>query len=231
MFSVQKALYGECESHYVNADALEQIILESIQKLSAHVLDDEDAFIEEVTQRCDKNQSEAEDANKREVESAKRRIEELNFMLKKLYEDNVSGKISDRQFTFLSAQYDNEADTLEQKIEELDALVIEDKRDKANLKKFIALIKKYTDITEITDDMLFEFIDKIYVHQVTGGRTGYRQHQIDIHFNFLGEYLPTFDEISEEERIARIDAEHKERLRKKKKERRRNRRNVWNSLR
>lgn len=207
------AMYGECESHYVNVEALEELILESIQKLSAHVLDDEEAFIEEVTQKCDQNQNEVEDANRREVESAKRRIEELNFMLKKLYEDNVSGKISDRQFTFLSTQYDSEAETLEQKIEELGALVIEEKSDKANPRKFIALIKKYTDITEITDDMLFEFIDKIYVHKVTGGRTRYRQQQIDIHFNFLGEYIPAFDEISEEERIAIIDAEHKARKR------------------
>ena len=211
------ALYGECESHYVNAGALEDLILESIQKLSAHVLDDEEAFIEEVTQQCDQKQNGVEDANRREVESAKHRIEELNFMLKKLYEDNVSGKISDRQFSFLSEQYDSEAESLEQKIEEIGALVIEDKTDKANPRKFVALIKKYTDISSITDDMLFEFIDKIYVHQVTGGRTRYRQQQIDIHFNFLGEYIPAFDEISEEERIAMIDAEHKARLQEKNK--------------
>lgn len=209
------AMYGECESHYINAEALEELLLESIKKLSAHVLDDEEAFIEEVTQKCNQNQNEADDANRREVEGAKRRIEELNFMIKKLYEDNVSGKISDRQFSFLSTQYDSEAESLEQKIKELDAIVIEDKTDKANPKRFISLIKKYTDITAITDDMLFEFIDKIYVHTVTGGRTRYRQQQIDIHFNFLGEYVPAFDDISEEERIAIIDAEYKERMKAK----------------
>lgn len=132
-------------------------------------------------------------------------------MAKKLYEDNLSGKINDRQFSFLSSQYDGEVASLEQKIEEISAVVIEEKSDKANPKKFVALVKKYTDITEITDEMLFEFIDRVDVHTVTGGRTRYRQQKVDIHFNFLGEYVPAGDEISEEERIANIDAEYKER--------------------
>ena len=59
--------------------------------------------------------------------------------------------------------------------------------------------------------MLFEFIDRVDVHTVTGGRTRYRQQKVDIHFNFLGEYVPAGDEISEEERIANIDAEYRER--------------------
>ena len=62
-------------------------------------------------------------------------------MLKKLYEDNLSGKINDRQFTFLSSQYDGEVASLEQKIEEISAIVIEEKSDKANPKKFVALVK------------------------------------------------------------------------------------------
>ena len=209
------AMYGECESHYISADALEELILESIQKLAEHVLDDEDAFIEEVTNQCNAMQIVNEDESKRELESANRRITELNFMLKKLYEDNLSGKINDRQFTFLSSQYDGEVASLEQKIEEIRAIVIEEKSDKANPKKFVALVKKYTDITAITDEMLFEFIDRVDVHTVTGGRTRYRQQKVDIHFNFLGEYIPAGDEISEEERRAIIDAEHEEKLRAK----------------
>lgn len=76
-------------------------------------------------------------------------------------------------------------------------------------------MKKYTDISTVTDEMLFEFIDRIEVHSVTGGRTRYRQQKIDVYFNFLGKYVPATEEISEEERIAMIDAEHEERLKAK----------------
>lgn len=210
-------LYGECESHYIGVDALEEIILESIQRISAHVLDDEDAFVEEVKRQCQDIQIETEDENKKEIENAHRRIDELNAMLKRLYEDNYSGKISDRQFSVLSAQYDGEVLALEQKIEQFSAVVIEEKADKANPKKFISIVKKYTDISTVTDEMLFEFIDRIEVHTVTGGRSRYRQQKVDIYFNFLGEYIPQTEEISEEERIALIDKEHKERVQKKNK--------------
>ena len=210
------SLYGDCESHYINVDAVEELILESIQKMAAHVLEDEDAFIEEVKKQCKDIRTENEDTNKKELEKAHQRIDELNFTLKRLYEDNLSGKISDRQFTFLSSQYDEEASALEQRITELDTVITEEKTDTANPKRFVSLVKKYTDITEITDEMLFEFIDRIEVHSVTGGRTRYRQQKVDIHFNFLGEYVPAEDEISEEERIAQIDAANEDRLKRKK---------------
>lgn len=71
---------------------------------------------------------------------------------------------------------------------------------------------KYRDCEELTDTMLYAFIDRIEVHEATGGRTIYRQQNIDIHFNFIGNYYPPVEAVSEEERIAAIEAEQ---LRKK----------------
>ncbi len=76
----------------------------------------------------------------------------------------------------------------------------------------IALVRKYRDYEELTDTMLYAFIDRIEVHEATGGRTIYRQQNIDIHFNFIGSYYPPVETVSEEERIAAIEAEQ---LRKK----------------
>lgn len=211
------SLYGECESHHIYANALEELLLESIRKISEHVLDDEEAFVKEITNQCKDIQLENENSEKEELEAAHKRIEELNFMLKKLYEDNLNGKINDRQFSFLSSQYDSEVSSLEKRMEELTMSVVEEKSDKANPRKFISLVKKYTNITELTDEMLFEFIDKIVVHTVTGGRTIYRQQRIDIHFNFLGEYVDSFGDYSEEEYKAIIDEQQKEKKRIKNK--------------
>ena len=73
-------------------------------------------------------------------------------------------------------------------------------------------VKKYRDCEELTDTMLYAFIDRIEVHEATGGRTIYRQQNIDIHFNFIGNYYPPVETVSEKERIAAIEAEQ---LRKK----------------
>ena len=85
-------------------------------------------------------------------------------------------------------------------------------RKQVDASRFIALVRKYRDCEELTDTMLYAFIDRIEVHEATGGRTIYRQQNIDIHFNFIGNYYPPVEAVSEEERIAAIEAEQ---LRKK----------------
>lgn len=85
----------------------------------------------------------------------------------------------------------------------------------AETDRFIALVKKYKDCTELTDTMLYAFIDRIEVHEATGGRTIYRQQLLDIHFNFIGNYYPPCETVSEEERIAAIDAERQSRKKAK----------------
>ena len=94
----------------------------------------------------------------------------------------------------------------------MESLVQQDEIKEVDTSRFIALVKKYRDCEELTDTMLYAFIDRIEVHEATGGRTVYRQQNIDIHFNFIGNYYPPVETISEEERIAAIEAEQ---LRKK----------------
>ena len=102
-------------------------------------------------------------------------------------------------------QYDEEQILLENRIEELESLAQQDEIKQADTSRFIALVKKYRDCEELTDTMLYAFIDRIEVHEATGGRTIYRQQKIDIYFNFIGNYYPPVETISEEERIAAIN--------------------------
>lgn len=88
---------------------------------------------------------------------------------------------------------------------------------KADINRFIALVRKYQVVTEVTDAMLYEFIDRVEVHAATGGSTRYRQQIIDIHFNFVGQFVPPGSVMSEEERIVMIDAEQEEKLAAKRK--------------
>lgn len=112
-----------------------------------------------------------------------------------------------------SQQYDEEQILLERRIGELQEQMKPEEVKKVETERFIALVKKYRDCGEVTDTMLYAFVDRIEVHEATGGRTIYRQQNIDIHFNFIGNYYPPVETISEEERTAAIEAEQ---LRKKK---------------
>ena len=124
----------------------------------------------------------------------------------------MKGVLPERQARRMIQQYDEEQILLERRIEELENQIRQESVKKADTERFLALVKKYRDCHELTDAMLYSFIDRVEVHEATGGRTIYRKQNIDIYFNFIGSYYPPCETVSEEERIAAIDAEQ---LRKK----------------
>ena len=85
-------------------------------------------------------------------------------------------------------QYDEEQLMLEKRVEELQGQIQEEEVEKIDTNRFIALVNKYRNCEELTDTMLYAFIDRVEVHEATGGRTVYRQQNIDIYFNFIGNY-------------------------------------------
>ncbi len=119
----------------------------------------------------------------------------------------------ERQVQRLIAQYDEEQSRLESRVSELE------KRDevsaprKADINRFVALVRKYQNITKLTDEMLYEFIDKIIVHAPNGGHGKAREQKLDIYFNFIGNYLPPMPEINEEQLVAMREAEEAARKR------------------
>ena len=201
--------YHNCESHYISIKNLEAAILQTVQAVSGFVLEDEDRFIIQLMEQWELKQMQASSDDKKELAIAKRRIEELDNLIKGLYESQIDGTMPKRQVQRLIVQYDEEQARLESRIAELEMPdeVIAPK--KADINRFIALVKKYQAVTELTDEMLYEFIDKIVVHAPTGGRTIYRQQKLDIYFNFIGNYLPPMPEQTEEERRAEAEAASK----------------------
>ena len=128
------------------------------------------------------------------------------------YDSAISGLLPERQAQRMIQQYDEEQLMLEKRVEELQGQIQEEEVEKIDTNRFIALVNKYRNCEELTDTMLYAFIDRVEVHEATGGRTVYRQQNIDIYFNFIGNYYPPVETVSEEERIAAIEAEQ---LRKK----------------
>ena len=171
-----------------------------------------DEFIQQLKVVWNEQQTRTANNGYQELAEAKKRMAELDEKINKLYESTLSGLLPERQAQRMIQQYDEEQILLEKRVAELENLVQQDEIKQVDASRFIALVKKYRDCEELTDTMLYAFIDRIEVHEATGGRTIYRQQNIDIHFNFIGNYYPPVETVSEEERIAAIEAEQ---LRKK----------------
>lgn len=216
--SSYRSIYTNCTTHFIKASALEEIILKAVQTVSEYALKNEDEFLSELMTQWEAKQNQISDTEKKELAAANRRFRELDDLIQSLYESKVKGSIPERQAERLIAQYDEEQVQLEKRIEELKGPEISSGPKKADVARFMDLLHRYQNITELTDTMLYEFIEKVEVHEPTGGRTKYRRQQVDVYFNFIGHYLPEGTVQTEEEFRAEVDA--KERERKKREARR-----------
>lgn len=211
-----KSMYGECTMHYIKSSTLDKLVDEAVRKIARYVLRNEQAFLEQVRVLTSADQKHTQSEDKKELVNIKKRIVELDNYIKRLYEGNASGKIPDRQFEKLMAQYDSEQQELEERVKEIEVSIHEIQQESENGQQFVRLVQKYRDLTEIDQTALNEFIDKVVVHEATGGRTADRSQQIDIYFNFIGQFMveDTEEELLMQEQEAQRLADLKERERK-----------------
>ena len=152
----------------------------------AYARDDEDEFVRRVMENKLTIQRTEQEQSKRKLEKQKRRIAELDMIIQRLYEDNVTGKLTDERFIKLSTTYETEQAELKLSIESLSAIVEATEAQTVNVKSFLKIVKRYTEPTELTPQLLHEFVDKIVVHEADKS-SGHRIQRIDVHYNFIGE--------------------------------------------
>lgn len=203
---------SECVSHFIKTSALEAAILQAIKAVSKYVIENEAEFVSQLKAVWNESRSRSAANGQQELDEAKTRMAELDARIQQLYDSAISGLLPERQAQRMIQQYDEEQLVLEKRVEELQGQIQQEEVGQIDTSRFIALVNKYRNCEELTDTMLYAFIDRVEVHQATGGRTVYRRQNIDIHFNFIGSYYPPGETASEEERIAAIEAEQ---LRKK----------------
>ena len=172
-----------CTTHYIRKSVIKELVLADLQRVMTYVKSKENEFIQKAAEYGNKEAEKAFENDRKELASAVKREKELETIFRKLYEDNALGKISDKQFVSLTSGYDEEKETLATKIRELETKlnsVAENKKDAA---KFVQLVKRYTEINELTYENVHEFIDRIFIHELDK-ETNTRQ--IDIFYNFVG---------------------------------------------
>jgi hypothetical protein len=149
--------------HHIPSKKMEAAILATIQRVSWYVQHNETEVIQRVREASTVQQEETVKESKRQLSQSKKRHSELDGLVKKLYEANATGKINDRHFNRMIAEYDEEQAGLESAMTELQGQIDEWSEDKLKTEKFIDLVKRYTDFTELTTPMLNEFIETAIV--------------------------------------------------------------------
>ena len=152
-----------CTEHAIKVSALDQIVLQDIRKVCAYIKQYEQEFVEEFRKCSVKESARLQLMGKSELKKAENRLSEIERIIVKLYEEKVCERIPEERFELLAKNYETEQAELKQKTEALKAsLAAKEERD-GSLEKFVSLVRSYTEVQNLTPEILNSFIDKIYI--------------------------------------------------------------------
>jgi hypothetical protein len=187
-----------CTCHRIKGDAVEALVLETLQRVCKYAANNEADFTRQINEMFSSQQADTVKSQRKKLKISQTRHAELDKLIQRIYEDNIAERISDKRFEILSNQYEQEQTDLEQIISQLqtDLDSYDDSADRAS--KFLELTYKYKDryqdFAELTPTMLHEFVDRIEIHERADRRHIITTQKIDIYLNFIGTYTPPINE-------------------------------------
>ena len=181
---------ADCTAHFIRTDLLTAGVLSNLRKVTSYAAKHEARFMKLLIEQNEDGGKRRNAARKKELEAAEKRISELSAIFKRLYEDSVTGRISDERFTELSADYEAEQKELKERAARLREELSKAQEATANAEKFMNVVRRHTTIEELTPTLLREFVEKIVVHEsvaLDGKRRGkLRRQEIEIYYSFVG---------------------------------------------
>ena len=184
--------YGKerCTSHAIGWQTLNRLVLEDIRRnAAASKLATQKYMDMLIAAKTDKKKRETERC-KRELKATDKRIGELSKILTKLYEDTALERISEERYQVMAPGYEREQELLKVQREKLTAEIDRSEQVYENIERFLPIIWKYTDITELNAHILNELIERIVVYEKTVNPDGSKSQRVDIHYKFIG-YIDT----------------------------------------
>ena len=181
----RKKKKGLCSSHRILVSELTEVVKSDLQKVCEYVFLHEKEFTDEYLSGSKKETEKFQSKTKNEIKRLSERQEEIGKIIRKLYEDNVSGRITDERFDFLAKSYEDEGNDLKQKTIELQNALTASVQDEEKLSKFLKIVKAYTEIQELTPEILNSFIEKIYIGE-TERYDGRKMQDVEIIYKFVG---------------------------------------------
>ena len=187
--SYRKATRHRCTAHSIRNVVVKEILLDEIQRITSYTRSHEQEFVELVMNKSKAELSKTLRESKKELDKAQARLKKIDVIIKKLYEDNADGKISDERFAKMIASYEVEQKELESRSVELKAVIAQNNDGAENVKRFISQVQRHSDIKELSAGLIREFVDKIYVSekQVVDDR---KVQKIRILWACIGEFTP-----------------------------------------
>ena len=180
----------DCTAHFIRTDLLTAGVLSNLRKVTSYAAKHEARFMKLLIEQNEDGDRRRNAAKKKELEAAEKRIAELSAIFKRLYEDSVTGRISDERFTELSADYEAEQKELKERAARLREELSKAQEATENAEKFMNVVRRHTTIEELTPTLLREFVEKIVVHEsvaLDGKRRGkLRRQEIEIYYSFVG---------------------------------------------
>lgn len=192
-----------CSTHSIRRVVLEEIVLRNLREAIQYVTQYEDDFVQRAADQSLRERDKELAQKKDTLAQSQKRIAELDVIIKRLYEDNISGKLSDERFIKLSRDYELEQTNLTNLVEHLRQEVKEQEKQKVNVRQFIAAVRKYTDMQQLDASILREFVDKIYISEVytpDDNEPRIKVREIEIVYNFIGAF--DFEEAREQSQAA-----------------------------
>ena len=210
-----KQMYEKvCSSHSISTKALKTLVLETIKRTCDYAVENEAEFREKVCSISEEQQGELSVRLEKRLAKKQKRVSEINRLIRKLYEDNISGKLNDKRFNAMLSDYELELEALEADIDRDNAELEGMSAKKTDVDVFMELVKKHTTFEELTPAILNEFVDKIMVYKAVGSGAN-RTQDVDIYLNYIGRFVvpEVVVELTEEEKLA--EAKRQEKLEKK----------------
>lgn len=199
-----------CTTHLIRTAVVNELLLEAIKGVSDYALNNEAEFMAQVCSASEDRQEKAARSIRQRKQRNEKRTDELTRLIRKLYEDNVSGRLSDTLFEQMLRDFEAELSDLTEIVSQDQQELERISRETINAEKFLSLVRKYTDFSELTPAMINEFVEKILVHQAQG-KGASRIQEIEIFFNFVGKVdIPHKEvELTEEEKTALAEQERR----------------------
>lgn len=176
---------NSCSMHYIRNVVVEKIVLSNLKEVIKYVSDYEDEFIQTVMDADVRQRNREMSQKKKKLAEMQKRIKELDAIFQRIYEDNINGKLSDERFMKMSKGYEAEQHALQAETDQLQEELQQEEQKSVDVKRFITVVKKYTDLTELTPEIVREFIDRIIVH-APDKSSGRRLQEIEIIYNHIG---------------------------------------------
>lgn len=211
-----------CTSHAIQTKALRTLILDTIRKVMAFALKDKARFADKVREQAQlKRTAEAKELQKK-VAKAKRRVEELDRLLMKVYEDYALERIPFERYSEYAGRYEAERNALKGELSADQQSLALYAEDSESIDRFLALADRFTDLSVLTDEMILSFVDKILVHEPKI-MDGERTQEVEIFLKYIGKMEiedaptppPTAEEIAAEAKRKKKRAYHRQYYREK----------------